>query len=276
MLKHSLFRFLEKHFKLHLLPVHYYSPVPCVAELNSQIFSTVYSCEGINIRDQEQLDFLDFSLTSFADEFVPKANIGLSKVDSFILYAMIRGNKPKKMIEIGSGESTFISLEALSKNRSEGSRFSFHAIEPYPNHKLLSLKDSDFNLIIAKIQNVPTSFIQDVDLLFIDSSHVSKIGSDVNYEILQLLPLLKIGAVVHWHDIMFPCEYPKSWIDKGTFWNESYMVHSFMLFNTSFEIIWASRYMQIYNHLTLCSKINFFSIEDPSQQLSSFWIRRVS
>ena len=276
MLKHSLFRFFEKYFKIHLLPVHYYSPVPCVTKLDSKIFSEINSCDGLNMNDQKQIQFLDFILASFASEFVPIANIGLSRVDSFILYAMIRANKPKKMIEIGSGESTFISLEALSKNRSEGSSFIFHAIEPYPNSKLLSLSDSDFNLIISTVQDVSASFIIDADLLFIDSSHVSKIGSDVNYEILKLLPLLKIGAFVHWHDIMIPTDYPKHWIDKGTFWNESYMVHSFMLFNSAYEIVWASRYMQIMHESLLTSRMNFFTIEDLSQQLSSFWIRRIN
>ena len=71
--------------------------------------------------------------------------------------------------------------------------------------------------------------LSQADILFIDSSHVAKIGSDVNSEILSIVPRLKVGALVHWHDIMIPVDYPKAWIESGSmFWNESYMVHSFL------------------------------------------------
>lgn len=274
-LKHTIFRALEKHFKVHILPVHFYSPVPCVSELSDKVFDEVSDCTGLAMRDQQQIDFLDQIWSGFGHEFQPQANTGLSKLDAFILYAMIRANKPQKMIEVGSGESTAIALQALRKNREEGHGFHFSAIEPYPNPKLLALTDPDFRLVKSKVQEVTVSAVVDTDLLFIDSSHVSKIGSDVNHEILKLVPHLKVGAIVHWHDIMIPAEYPKSWIDKGTFWNESYMVHAFMLHNQCFEVVWAARYMQLKHASVLSQKIDYFEPDNQDQQLSSFWIRRV-
>ena len=111
------------------------------------------------------------------------------------------------------------------------------------------------------------------DLLFIDSSHVSKIDSDVSYEILEIIPKLKIGSLIHWHDIVIPTNSWKEWIDNGNmFWNESYMVHAFMLFNSSFKTIWTPRYMQ-FNHYKEMEQI--FSYLEKNHHLTSFWIERV-
>lgn len=132
-------------------------------------------------------------------------------------------------------------------------------------------------MIEKKVQDVELKYFAEVDILFIDSSHVAKIGSDVNYEILQIVPQLKVGAVIHWHDIMIPSDYPRKWIESGAmFWNESYMVHAFMLNNNCFRIIWASKYMQIHYPDNLRDTFYYFTPNDPNQQLSSFWIERVS
>ena len=118
---------------------------------------------------------------------------------------------------------------------------------------------------------------QDVDILFIDSSHVSRIDSDVNYEILEIVPRLKAGALVHWHDIMIPTEYPRAWIEStNQFWNESYVVHSFLIHNRSFAVMWASRYMQLRHPGQLRATFPFFAPNDPNQQLSSLWVERMN
>lgn len=274
-MKHILFRAFEKYFRVHILPVHFYSPVPCVAEIKDELFSEVSDCVGLDMQDRKQLEALDIYWEHFYTEFSPQPNTGLSMVDAFTLYAIIRNSKPGKMVEIGSGESTAIALHALCKNREQGYGFKFVAIEPYPSPHLLKLSDPDFLLIRSKVQDVPIADVVDADILFIDSSHVSKIGSDVNHEILKLIPNLKVGALVHWHDIMIPAEYPKRWIEKGTFWNESYMVHAFMLHNKCFEIVWAARYMQLKYPNELSSRMQYFQPENENQQLSSFWIRRI-
>lgn len=205
------------------------------------------------------------------------ANTGLAKVDAFVLYSMIRGKKPKLMIEIGSGESTKISLKALNKNLEEGNDYKFIAIEPYPRGYLKDLEDNRFSLKVSKVQDVETNYFSDADILFIDSSHVSKIGSDVNYEMMSILPIMKVGSLIHWHDIMIPVDYPETWIrDEKIFWNESYMVQNFMMFNKSFRIIWAAKYMQLNQSDTLRKVFPFFSSTDPEQQLSSFLIERIA
>jgi hypothetical protein len=124
------------------------------------------------------------------------------------------------------------------------------------------------------LQDVPVEFFGQADLLFIDSTHVSKIGSDVNYEILEIIPTLKPGALVHWHDIVIPSNYWEEWVRQGNqFWNESYMVHAFMLFNNEFETLWGARYMQ----LTFPEQMGkTFPYLIDEHRIMSFWIRRVA
>jgi hypothetical protein len=178
------------------------------------------------------------------------------------------------MVEIGSGQSTLIALKALKVNAEEGYECEFTAVEPYPSQFLLDISDSFFTLLKSKVQDVPVTRFSDVDLLFIDSSHVSKFGSDVNYEILEILPSLKVGAYVHWHDIVIPCDYPLFWLKRGYFWTESYLLETFLSFNSSFEIQWASKYMQTRRLSELAEIFNFVDINDPTEQNSSFWIKR--
>ncbi|MDP9200442.1 MAG: class I SAM-dependent methyltransferase [Gemmatimonadota bacterium] len=272
----KLFRFTERRLGFHITPVHYYSPIPDVGRLPKKVFDEVNDCCGLEFHRIEQQKILEDLVPKYLEEFLPQANSGLSQVDAFILYSMIRLKKPKVFIEIGSGESTKVSLLSLTRNRTNGIDSSFVAIEPFPRDYLREIGEKGFRLIESNVQDVPLSTFADADILFIDSSHVSKIGSDVNYEILNIIPRLKVGALVHWHDIMIPADYPRAWIESGRmFWNESYVVHAFMLYNKSFRIIWASRYMQLYDAARLARMFPYFKPEDPDQQLSSFWIERV-
>jgi len=267
------FRFFEKHLKVHLLPIRFDSPIPITYELTSDVFEKIYACKGIDWNLNEQLDYLSTIFPRYQPEFTPRPNTGLSLVDSFVLYAMIREKKPKLMIEIGAGESTKISLEALQANKKEGHDCKLYSIDPYPSDYLKEIKQKNFQLLEKKVQDVDISFFTSADLLFIDSTHISKIGSDVNYEILEIIPNLRPGVLIHWHDIVMPNNYWEYWIRQSNmFWNESYMVHAFMLFNDSFKTIWAARYMQL-NHSEKIAKQ--FPQFQTNHKLSSFWIERV-
>lgn len=176
------------------------------------------------------------------------------------------------MIEVGAGDTTYIAMKALELNRKEGFGFSFVTIEPYPRADIKTFSSTGFQLLQKKLQDVELNFFKDVDILFIDSSHVCKINSDVNYEILEVIPSLKVGALIHWHDIPMPQNYWKDWLETGTmFWNESYLLHAFLLFNNSFKISWASNYMKLNYYPELAKE---FSYLVPDHRLSSFWIER--
>ena len=112
------------------------------------------------------------------------------------------------------------------------------------------------------------------DVLFIDSSHMLRIGSDVQFEYLEILPRLKPGVIVHIHDIFLPAEYPRNWVhDKHIFWNEQYLLQAFLAFNASFEVLWGGSWMHLNHPAELESA--FQSYKRENQWPGSFWIRRV-
>jgi hypothetical protein len=273
----SLFRGMEKYFGVHVTPVHYYSPIPKVSELSPDIYTRVGECPGLDFQEPAQFRFLDDVLPPLMAEYTPAANSGLSQVDSVVLYAMIRSRKPSLVVEIGSGESTRISLAALQRNAASGSNGRLVAVEPYPRSFLKAMVGPQLQLIESRVENVALDVFRDADLLFIDSSHVARIGSDVNFEMFEIVPRMKVGALVHWHDIMIPVDYSREWIQSGTkFWNESYVVHAFMLNNKCFRVVWASRYMQVKHADRLRAQFPYFNPQDPEQQLSSFWVERIA
>jgi hypothetical protein len=261
---------------LHITPVDFYSPIPNVSGLDSGVFDKVFDDTGLDWNMAEQLNCLNNIFSKYSHEYAPLPNPGLTLVDSFILYAMVRERRPEVMIEIGSGDSTRISLQAIEMNQKEGAPCRFYAVEPYPKKFLKEMHASDMNfkLIETKVEDLDLEFLRTADLLFIDSTHVAKIGSDVNYEILEIVPKLKKGAFVHWHDIMIPTNYWKDWVQTGTmFWNESYMLHAFMLFNEAFKIVWASRYMQLHHADEMKKQLSYFAPE--KHRCTSFWVRKI-
>jgi hypothetical protein len=274
--KQKAFRLAERHLKLHITPVHFYSPIPALCDLSADTFDRASECIGLELAPDEQLRWLETTLLPYAAEYDPPVNTGLSRLDALVLYAMIRSKKPRMLVEIGSGESTKISLAALDKNAAEGSAGRLIAVEPYPKPYLRTLSMERFELIEKPVQEVELALLCAADLLFIDSSHVSKVGSDVNYEMLEIVPRLRVGALVHWHDIMIPMNYPRSWVESGSqFWNESYLVHAFMLHNERFRVRWAAKYMQVTHPDALRSAFAAFQPDDADQQLSSFWVERI-
>lgn len=270
----TLFHFLERHLELHLTANDYYSPIPSVKDLPPEIYEQQFSMAGVDMNETGQMSWFDDVLLRYADEFVPEPNGGLSLLDAFALYATIRHRKPAKFIEIGGGDSTLIAMRAVEVNRREGHPCKFTCIEPYPRDFLLKSHWPDYALLTELVQNVPVREFADADIVFIDSSHVSKIGSDVNYEMLEIVPQTKVGCLIHWHDIVIPTNYWKDWTaSSGQFWNESYMLHAFLAFNASFSVQWASRYMQL-NHGRLL-KQHFPYVRDE-HRLTSFWVERTS
>lgn len=98
------------------------------------------------------------------------------------------------------------------------------------------------------------------DILLIDSTHVSKVDSDVNHILFDILPSLNPGVYVHFHDICYPFEYPKQWVYQGRAWNEAYILRAFLQYNTSFEIVIFNSFLGYFcldllqQYLPLCAK----------------------
>ena len=241
-------------------PGHFYSPIPDLSEIRkrqNEIFNLPSDIPGIDLNDEGQLNVLNsfrhpYSEHPFADNkreglryyFV---NPNFSYMDALVLYCMLRTTKPVKVIEIGSGFSSCVTLDTNEFFFNNSIDLTF--IEPYPDLFLSLIKTSDnkqIRLIPRQLQEVDPeifSTLSEGDVLFVDSTHVSKAGSDVNYIMFKILPMLKKGVLVHLHDIFYPFEYPKNWIFEGRAWNEAYLLHAFLQFNDSFRIQFFNSYL---------------------------------
>jgi hypothetical protein len=190
--------------------------------------------------------------------------------DALALYCMIRHFRPNTVIEIGSGISSLVTAQAARKNGNTR----LICIEPYPNDLLRSGFPGLTQLLVQPVQAVALEQFEQLgenDILFIDSSHVVRIGSDVNYLFLEILPRLRPGVIVHVHDIFLPAEYRRDWVmDDLRFWNEQYLLQAFLIFSSGFEVLFANSYLGHYYHGELQAAFP----NSPWWGGGSFWMRR--
>ncbi len=172
--------------------------------------------------------------------YVPD-NPSYPPVDARLLYAMIRRYRPRYVLELGSGHTTRVIAQACSANALEGHPAHFRAVDPYPIAVDDDLPGLD-ELSRLDVQHLPDDAITALsagDVVVIDTTHVVKMGSDVNYIVLRQLPLLPSGVLVHFHDIHLPYEYPKYFADMGLYWGEQYLLQAFLSMNPNYEIVCA-------------------------------------
>lgn len=241
-------------------PGHFYSPIPSLRDVLSKenlIFKPKKECPSVDLREEEQLKMLDLLALYYKELPFPEQPSTSSRYyyqnpyfcysDAIILYAMMRHFKPKKVIEIGSGFSSAAMLDTNEAFLGSATNFTF--IEPYPErlYSLLNEKDKRQHQVIEKpIQEVEPELFQTLDagdILFVDSSHVVKIGSDVAHIIFEILPRLKSGVVIHFHDVFCSFEYPKEWVEEGRAWNEAYCLRAFLQYNSVFQILYFNSFM---------------------------------
>jgi predicted O-methyltransferase YrrM len=267
---------------VHVSPNHFYWPLPDTRKLREYDFSRKFSLSGIAIDDAACLRLLD-EISSYMDEYadIHEESGYASNGDGAILYGMMRVLKPRRVVEIGSGSSTKITLLATRRNKFEtGIETRITAVEPYPRDDLRELVSSasEIEMLVMPVEKAHNEFIQtlnDGDVLFIDSSHVIATGNDVHYLYLDVLPNLPVGVVVHIHDIRFPMDYPREWvIDARKIWSEQYLLHMFLAFNQHYEIIFPSNYLYDRYPEKMSSKLIGLA-EKGSGWPGSFWIRRI-
>jgi predicted O-methyltransferase YrrM len=170
------------------------------------------------------------------------------RIDAEIVYAFVRHRKPKRIIEVGAGNTTLLLASVLRKNTAEGFPGELISIEPYPARLIRGGIPGLTQLIESPVQSVPLELFQTLrenDILFIDSSHVVSMDSDVLYECLSILPQLAPGVLVHFHDIFTPLDYPEKFVTTNLcFWGEQYLLEAFLSFNSSFDVVWSASAMQ--------------------------------
>ena len=242
-------------YKTWVPPGHFYSPIPSLTEIRScegRIFqSSEKTILAVDLNEAGQLELFD-TLGQYYGElpFGSQKRKGLryyfenpaySYCDAIILYCMIRHFSPKRFIEVGSGYSSCVVLD--TNELFFDNRISLTFIEPHTELLFSLIKESDketSKIIPTDLQDVGLEVFSELcpgDILFIDSTHVSKIGSDVNHIFFEILPRLARGVYIHFHDVFYPFEYPKEWIYEGRAWNEIYLLRAFLQYNPSFQIV---------------------------------------
>jgi predicted O-methyltransferase YrrM len=255
----------------HIRPIHYYEPLPDFRSITTEQINRRRSYPSIDFRWNDQLALVS-ELAKHRDEL---ANIEFdfnndyfSGFDAAVYYSLIRLLVPERVIEIGGGHSTRIASTALAAN----GKGKLTCIEPYPER--LNGTDSKIELIQKSVEEIDLDFfscLEANDILFIDSSHTVKFGSDVCYEFLEILPRLANGVWVHVHDIFFPHDYPAEWlIDRRLALNEQYLLEAFMSFNRDFKVALSNHWLSI-DHMSVVTAL-WPALKKGSG--ASFWFHR--
>lgn len=248
--------------KLHCPAGHFYSPIVDPASLE-RYRDFLWPAEvsvphGIDFNDAYHVHVLETAFPAYYPEFdYPEHGPGDDEVDGFYIrnsqfswldarsaFVLLRYWKPSRIIEVGSGFSTLLMADVIKRFLHEDTELS--AVEPYPRS---FLKTMQIDLQETFVQDVPFEYFERLeagDVLFIDSSHVSKTGSDVNYLLFHVLPRLKSGVKVHIHDIFLPAEYKQDWVlSENRSWNEQYVVQALLMYSTRFRVLFGSNHAYI-------------------------------
>jgi predicted O-methyltransferase YrrM len=284
-----LFDFGQK-LGVHVVPVHFYEPIPDTRSLKEVLWSKDSEMIGVDLNVENQFEMLSRFKSKFKGEYDGFArektsiqyeyhldNHSFISVDAELLYCMIRDFRPRRIFEVGSGNSTYVSAQAILKNKAENlGECELTVIDPYPNEAVKAGFPGLARLLENKVEDIEPSKFDELgenDILFIDSSHVLRIGNDVQFLYLEILPRLKKGVIVHIHDVFLPSEYPREWIlEDHFFWNEQYLLQAFLSFNDSFEVLWSASYMN-HRHADKLEEA-FSSYRKREIRPCSFWIRK--
>ena len=290
---------VKRNTRMSASPGHFYSPIPDLDEVKAReeaIFSIPRELPGIDLQEEKQLALLEkfadyyaempFSEEERGDNLYQLNNPFLFYSDGIFLYCMMRHLAPRRIIEVGSGWSSALMLDVnrIFFDR----RISLEFIEPHPA-RLLSLlgrsgrEPADGSadqggavLHQQPVQDVPLETfgsLQENDILFVDSSHVSKIGSDVNHIIFEVLPSLNPGVNIHFHDVFAGFEYLKNWVYGGANLNESYLLRAFLQYSDKFEIVVFNSFLERFHHDALAAALPLAVKKGWS---GSIWLRKRS
>jgi hypothetical protein len=295
-----LLRYLRKHW--HYLPVsesiyratgifpiqeHYYEPLFDTRRHLRVPLTDDRKLPGIDLNIEEQLALIERFIYTKELSAIPKTKAGVetrrfyfengyfSYGDAEFYYNTIRHFKPRKIIEIGSGFSTMLALLAIERNKTDSvpHQTTLQCIEPY---EFPWLEEAGINVIRKRVEEVQIELFLELeanDILFVDSSHMIRPQGDVLFEVLELLPQLNKGVLIHIHDIFTPRDYPEQWVVKDhRFWNEQYLIEAFLSCNQNFRIIGAVNYLLRHHYLQVADGLLVSNTNriDPG----SFWIVR--
>jgi hypothetical protein len=270
-----------------LIGRHYYSPIPDLEALPPTIWARESEFRGVHFDIAAGLDFAQRELSAYISEYAPPraatSNPGefylnngfYESIDAEVLYAMVRRFAPSRIVELGSGMSTLVIADARTRN--DRSKTRSHVVyDPYPRPDLTDAIEQVAELRPVGATAIPESEFQRLgagDMLFVDTTHTVKIGGDVNRIVLDILPALAPGVLIHFHDVFLPYEYPREFlVDRSFFWAEQYLLQAFLAFNREFEILFAAHALQ---RVFGDEVARLVPSAGPSTRPAAFWITRV-
>ena len=266
----------------HVQPYRFDSAIPTRADVNVAALSQRRMLPGILLDPAVYLPLVDelahFSpeLSDIPNEAAPGVsfcfrNGAYGELDAVTLYCMVRHLKPKRLIEVGCGYSSRMIDRASRKNKEDGAPCECTFIEPYPPADFLDSPPLG-RFIKSKVETVPLDLFKELgpgDVLFIDTSHVLKAQNDCCRELLEIIPSLAPGVVVHVHDIFTPYDYPAEWLFERQFpFNEQYGLECLLSDSPRYEVI-LPVYLLWIEHRAAITRL-LPSAENPA---AAFWFR---
>ena len=275
----------------HLLPHHFYVPIPEQADLTESFWEAESELVGVDTNEQGALELVE-TLRPHIQELraavpldeTPGArfhvlNSAFMAVDAHMYYGLLRHFQPKTVIEVGAGWSTLVAVAANEANRAGGGKAAhLVAVDPFPSPVLASLRN-DVEILPAKLQDVELerfTVLESGDVLFVDSTHVLRAGGDVQRAYCEIFPRLAPGVLVHVHDVSLPRPYPRSYFDNRWYWNEQYVLQTFLAFNSRFEVLWPGNVMAVRHPEAVAAyfpELGAMRRVFPQSEPSSFWMR---
>ncbi|MCX6954023.1 MAG: class I SAM-dependent methyltransferase [Verrucomicrobia bacterium] len=233
-------------------PGHFYSPLPSREEIADAWTRGGFGppFPAVELNEAGQFARLEKFAGWYAEQPFPEKptegrrfyldNPSYGHYDAYMLYGMLREARPRRIIEVGSGFSSAAMLDLNERVLGGGVNFTFIDPDMTRLRPLLRAEDAGrVTLIEKRVQEVPIeafAALGENDVLFIDSSHVSKIGSDVNRLFFDVLPSLAPGVLIHIHDVAGNLDYPRDWLEEGRAWNEQYLLRAFLMNNAAYRI----------------------------------------
>jgi predicted O-methyltransferase YrrM len=273
---------------------HYYSPIPSRKDVlrdQARIFDrSLRELPGIELHDAGQVALVQELARFYPEQPFPVRpgprtryhldNSWFAGADGLLLHLMLRHTEPRRVLEVGSGFSSLVMLDTNERFFDNRTRLTF--VEPNAERLLSRLRPGDAELahvVERRVQDVDLTLFQELeagDILFVDSSHVSKAGSDLNYLLFTVLPELAPGVLVHFHDVPYPFEYPQEWVGYGFAWNEAYLLRAFLQYNPEFRIRLWNSYLLL-AHAELLEELMPLSTMPVGFGVGgSIWLERVS
>jgi hypothetical protein len=273
--------------------VHYYSPVPDIVDLRTRrLWDRRSPLAGIDMRAPQQLGLLAELGSEFGaecrwphgpsrdeSEFYTD-NTSFSYGCAAATHALVRKLRPRRVIEIGSGFSSRVIAAALRRNEKEsGKRAEYTLVDPFPENRLEQLPGVG-RVLRQRVELLHADLFQTLgenDILFVDSGHTVRTGGDVNFLVLDVLPILAPGVVVHFHDIPLPYEYAETYFTNPQFrmfWTEGYLLQAFLCHNAAYEILLAMNFLMRDHAAVFRSAWPHYDPTIHRFPSHSFWIRR--